>query len=179
MKIELCKFAGGTCNLCEGGDVCKRVPTVDMSTAQRFIEDTRRVLPCPTCEAYEGRWQKAFEFAVKLVQRDPNSWDGISRKGDVVLRVYPQTTLDTSRWFNGGCRRVTTTLLEKNPPGTDCPLPIGAQNGLAVCHGIPFAFDTRGRANIVTRPVAQVYRQRLLSQYIEFEERLGRIYRSR
>lgn len=178
MGIELCKFTGGTCNLCGSGDVCKRKPPVDMSVVRRFIEDHRTELPFPTCESFEGNWRTALGLVQSFIPGEHGTWDGLSRSGSLVLTAQPHVTLDPSRWFRGGCRHVQTTLLEKKPRDVHDLFAFGAQNGIAVCHGVPFAVSTR-KVRRVMRPVVLSQRQQLLNQVTEFERKYGPIYNSR
>jgi hypothetical protein len=181
MSTELCKFAGGTCKLCGDSDVCTREPPVDMGVAKRFIEDHRTEFPIPTCKYFESRWGKTLNAVSCLVSGGTNIWNGLSRGGDIILRVYPGVTLDPSQWFQGGCEPVHTTLFEKQRQriNTVEPLFIGSTNGLVLCNGMPFAVNTTGAKPDITRPVVPSQRQKLLDEVLDFEAKVGQIYNSR
>ncbi len=179
MGVELCKFAGGKCDLCGDGNVCKRDPSVDMGVARGFVEGPPGVLRFPTCPYYESFWRKVFRTKVSLVHDGYGPWDGETSEG-VVLSVHPQVRIDPSRWFRGGCDPVTTMVLEKNPTNTGGSVNhhYGIRNGFAVCHGVPFALNL-DRAYEITRPVQPSYRKQLLNQYLEFQMKNGPIFNSR
>jgi len=178
MRVELCKYMGGTCNLCGDGDVCKREPSVDMTVVKRFKEGPHTVMPSPTCGAYEGYWRRVFKTKITLTPGDHGSWDGLTSSG-TVLRVYPRVKLNPSPWFEGDCDPVTTMVLVKNPTNASGFLNtfLGIRNGFAMCHGLPFAVDT-DRIRIM-RPIQQSYRRELLNRSLEFQRKYGPFYNSR
>ncbi|HNQ31780.1 MAG TPA: hypothetical protein PKJ68_04825 [Candidatus Woesebacteria bacterium] len=177
MTIELCKFAGGTCDLCTTGTVCRRTPPVDHAVVRGYKEDHRRTLPFPTCRDYEGNWLRLLPHIKELISDGQNGWHALGKDGSILLDVYPHVTLDVSRWFGNVGRTVITTLLEKNPRHIQDYFSFGAQNGLALCHGVPFAVSTRGSL-LVTRPVVLSQRQQMLDRYYEFENKFGTVYRA-
>jgi hypothetical protein len=168
MGIELCKYMGGTCNLCGSGDVCTRKPSVDMSVVRRFKEGPHTVMRYPTCGDYEGYWRRVWRERVTLIPGDNGSWDGLTSAG-TVLRIYPKMQLYPSRWFEGGCGPVTTTVLVKNPTNNYGHLNtyFGIPNGMAMYENLPFAVNMDIVPKI-TRPVQQSYRRELLNLFLAF-----------
>ena len=176
MRVELCKFTGGTCNLCRNGNVCKRDPQVDMGVVRRFQEYKDDMPPHPTCSEFEPNWRKAFNAVVNVVSGSENIWNGLSKEGNIVVRVHTGTILNPSRWFKGGCKPVSTTLFEKLPKDNHSFLDVGIRNGIVECYGTLFAIDTRWSTPEVMRPVQLSYRQELLNRIMDFEAKLGPIY---
>ena len=177
MSIELCKFAGGKCDLCNGGTICKSELGLDYNLASRFID--RKVVPMrPTCHKFEHYWRRAFDLTRRLTPSNANTWNGMSARDGTVLKVYPAVEVDVSDWYIDGCPPISTVLLEKNPYSVFGNIKIGEKNGFVVINGIPFAVDTRGDRPLVTRPVIKRGCENLLRRYIKFQDTFGPIYNS-